>query len=110
MRGRAETLMWLDSGSNAQKLSFQSISRHLKFRVTDIPTYLPAYLQTPLKVFDKESLSLRQKKKKKYSALTLAACKRLDSYTGQDQDAQIQTRSKIKASSLSLLHSVECLQ
>ena len=81
-------------------------------------SYLRAYLQTPLKVFDKESLSLRQKKKQKkkqnnYSALTLAACKRLDSYTGQDQDAQIQTkteRSKIKASSLSLLHYVECLQ
>ena len=36
---RVGAAMWLDRGNEAQKSLFQSISRHLKFRVTFRPSY-----------------------------------------------------------------------
>ena len=63
---RVGAAMWLDRVNEAQKSLFQSISRHLKFRVTFRPSYQGTH---PLK----ESHSQRQKKggKKKKRNLVL---------------------------------------
>ena len=60
---RVGAAMWLDRGNEAQKSLFQSISRHLKFRVTFRPSYQGTH---PLK----ESHSQQQKKKQSNTVLT----------------------------------------